>query len=98
MKYQDWKIKKEHNILKEFTKFLEKIEKIPEIKRIIPWRIDRQQKSTSDINVSYMYPTTSWLKYKMKKWATVQELFIICDSKDNEVVVEQILRIIKEVL
>jgi len=36
MKYQKGKIKMEHHHLKEFTKTLEHISKIDEVKRIIP--------------------------------------------------------------
>jgi hypothetical protein len=36
MKYQQGKIKMEHHHLKEFTKTLERISKIDEVKRIIP--------------------------------------------------------------
>jgi hypothetical protein len=44
MKYFDGKIKREHHILKEFDKILQKIAQIPEIQKIIPGRISRQQK------------------------------------------------------
>ena len=75
------KVKTEHTILKEFKSFLLEIEKNENIKRIIPGRIDRQQKSSSDLNFRITIPTISWLKCIMSKWATAQELFIICSQE-----------------
>jgi hypothetical protein len=93
MKYFDWKIKKEHHILKEFEKFLYEISKLPEIQKIIPWRIKRQQKWTSDFKISFSYYTNSWLKFLMKKWSTVQELFIVCDKQNKDIVKDKIIKI-----
>ena len=94
MKYFDWKIKKEHHIMKEFTKFLEKISKVEEIQKIIPWRISRQQKWTSQQKISFSYFTISWLKLKLKKWATAQEIFIVCNDSDKTKIKEKINKII----
>lgn len=96
MKYFDWKIKREHHILKEFEKFLYYISKLSYIKKIIPWRIKRQQKWTSDLNISFSYYTNSWLKFLMKKWWTVQELFIVCWKEYRELVKDYILKCYKE--
>ena len=90
MKYQKWKIKTEHHVLKEFKAFLEKLETIEDIKRIIPWRISRQQKWTWKMFVSFSYYTKSWLKYKIKKWATAQELFIVCENNKKKIVKDKI--------
>ncbi len=80
MKYQQGKIKREHHTLKEFDAILKQLEKIPQIKRLIPWRISRQQKGTSDHVFSIQYETPSWWKCLMKKGGTVQELFVIGDD------------------
>lgn len=72
------KVKTEHTILKEFHKFLQQIEKIPEIQRIIPGRIDRIQSGKSDVNINFSYITPSGLKYNMCKGSTAQEIFVIC--------------------
>jgi len=94
MKHFKWKIKKEHHILKEFEKILDNISQIDEIQKIIPWRISRQQKWTSKCIISFSYFTTSWLKYNLKKGSTAQELFIVCNKKNNNIVKEEINKII----
>ncbi len=86
MKYDIWKIKSEHHSLKEFSKDLINIAKIPKIQRIIPGRISRQQKWSSMKSLSFSYYTYSWLKLIMKKWATAQEIFVICSQKDRDIV------------
>ena len=74
------KVKLEHHILPDFAKFLFELEKNPRINRIIPWRISRQQKWSSEIRFRVTIPTVSGLKCIMSKWATAQELFVICDE------------------
>lgn len=96
MKYNTWKIKTEHNILPEFIKTLEKIQKIDEIKRIIPWRIYRKQKWSSHKILSFSYYTDSWIKYIAKKWWTAQEIFIICQNEQKENIYKKINNIISE--
>ncbi len=88
MKYFDWKIKKEHHILKEFEKELEEISKIDLVQKIIPGRISRQQKSSSHKTMSFSYFTNSGLKLKIKKWATAQEVFLVCKREDKEKLLE----------
>lgn len=90
MKYHKGKIKKEHNILEEFKKFLNEIQNIKEIKRIIPWRINRKQKWSSDTRLHFSYNTHTGLKYKMSKGWTSQELFIICPQNNQDVVKDKI--------
>lgn len=96
MKYFNWKIKREHHILKEFEKFLQKIASLPEIQKIIPWRIKRQQKWTSQLRLSFSYETNSGLKFLMKKGSTAQELFIIVDRQYRQAVKDKILSIFEE--
>ena len=98
MKYQHWKIKKEHHILKEFDKFLTDLEKFIIVKRIIPWRISRQQKWTSQKIVSFSYFTNSWIKLNLKKWSTVQELFVICDEKDKTQLFEMLNKLFESII
>lgn len=78
MKSSFKKVKTEHTILPEFYRFLQKIEALEEVQRLIPGRIQRQQKSSSALRFSISYPTHTGLKAKMSKGATSQELFIIC--------------------
>lgn len=80
MKHDQGKIKKEHHTLKEFEAFLQNLQKLPEVKRIIPGRISRQQKGSSHTAITISYPTESGIKCIMKKGSTAQELFIVCDS------------------
>ena len=91
------KVKTEHTILSEFHPLLRKIEKLDQIQRIIPWRIMRQQKGSSDLRFSISYQTTSGLKAKMSKGSTSQELFIIC-QKGTEAETETLINNIRSTL
>ena len=82
------KTKTEHHILPEFHKLIVEIEKQALICRIIPGRISRQQKWSSEMRFKVSYPTTSGIKCIMSKGATAQELFIVCNDKDTEVITE----------
>lgn len=79
------KVKTIHHILADFHKPLLAIEKCSAISRIIPGRISRQQKWSSGLSLKISYFTPSGLKCLMTKWATAQELFVICpeDMKDT---------------
>lgn len=91
------KVKTEHTILSEFHPLLKKIENLDQIQRIIPWRIMRQQKGSSDLRFSISYQTTSGLKAKMSKGSTSQELFIIC-QKGTEAEAETLINNIRSTL
>lgn len=90
------KVKTEHHILKEFHKFLLEIEKIPQIQRIIPWRIVREQSWRSGQRINFSYPTSTGLKYKLCKGSTAQELFIIVEQGTDTLVQETIEIVIKK--
>ena len=77
------KVKTEHTIRDEFYNILLKIEKNPAIIRIIPGRISRQQKWSSELRFRVSYQTESWIKCIMSKWATAQELFIVCNDENT---------------
>lgn len=91
------KVKTEHTILSEFHPLLRKIENLDQIQRIIPWRIMRQQKGSSDLRFSISYQTTSGLKAKMSKGSTSQELFIIC-QKGTEAEAKMLINNIRSTL
>lgn len=97
MKFGFKKVKTEHTILSEFHPLLRKIENLDQIQRIIPWRIMRQQKGSSDLRFSISYQTTSGLKAKMSKGSTSQELFIIC-QKGTEAEAEMLINNIRSTL
>ncbi|GHV22229.1 hypothetical protein FACS1894176_01110 [Bacteroidia bacterium] len=78
------KVKTEHHILPEFHSFLLEIEKLPEIARLIPGRISRQQKGSSDTRFSVSYLTPTGMKCIMAKGSTAQELFVVCKEKARE--------------
>lgn len=82
------KTKNEHHILPEFHKMLLEIEKHPLISRIIPGRISRQQKWSSQLHFKISYDTTSGIKCIMSKGATAQELFLVCNDQDKETITE----------
>lgn len=84
------KVKTEHHILTEFKKFLFIIEKDPIIHRIIPGRINRQQKWSSDIGFKISYPTSSGLKCIMCKWSTAQEVFFVCAAEETELLSQKL--------
>jgi hypothetical protein len=84
------KVKTEHHILPEFHGFLLEIEKYPEITRIIPWRISRQQKGSSERRFRVSYLTPTGLKCIMSKGSTAQELFIVCKEEVREEVKQQL--------
>lgn len=92
------KVKTEHHILPDFQKLLLEIEKDPNIIRIIPGRIYRKQKWSSELRFRITIPTDSGFKCIMSKWATAQELFVICDQKDVELVQKHIENKVKTVL
>jgi len=87
------KTKTEHHILSEFHKYILEIEKNKLISRIIPWRISRQQKWSSQMRFKISYNTSSGIKCIINKWATAQELFIICNEKDTEIILEYLNQI-----
>ncbi len=89
------KVKTEHHILTDLHKILIDIEKHPAISRIIPGRISRQQKWSSKLTFKISYPTTSGIKCIMCKWATAQELFVICDKQSLQKVEDFIQQTIK---
>ncbi|MFA6256515.1 MAG: DUF2103 domain-containing protein [Candidatus Absconditabacterales bacterium] len=82
------KTKTEHHILPEFHTLIREIEKHSLINRIIPGRISRQQKGSSEMRFKVSYPTASGIKCIISKGATAQELFIVCNDKDTEVITE----------
>lgn len=90
MKYQKWKIKREHHILKEFESVLWRMESIKQVKRIIPWRIQNSANSSSHTWVNFSYKTHSWLKFKLNNWWSSQECFVICSPEDAQVIVEKV--------
>lgn len=51
----------------EFHAWLRTIEQHPNIQRIIPGRIARQQSGRAELRVNYSYATVTGLKYKMCK-------------------------------
>lgn len=87
------KVKTEHHILSEFHAFLAKIEEFEEIHRMIPGRISRQQKGSSQLRFRISYPTASGLKCTMSKGSTAQELFIICAGEDIPRLQEKLLQV-----
>lgn len=67
MKISFKKVKTEHTILSEFLPFLRELEAIEGIQRMIPGRIMRKQKGSSDLRFTISYPTSTGLKAKMSK-------------------------------
>lgn len=83
MKIKFKKVKTEHTIMTEFIKILLEIEKNDMIDRIIPGRISRQQKWSSQLRFRVSYQTESGIKCIMSKWASAQELFLICNDENK---------------
>lgn len=76
------KVKTEHTILSDFIPFLKRLESEEWIQRMIPGRIARQQKGSSELRFSVSLPTPTGRKAKMSKGATSQELFIITRKQE----------------
>lgn len=89
------KIKQEHTIMDEFHPFLEEIARIPEIQRIIPGRIHRKQSWSSTLRITYSYLTITWLKYKLSKGSTSQELFVVGEKSNWEEIIGKIEAVIR---
>jgi hypothetical protein len=53
------KVKTDHHILKEFFGFLTLVESHPDIQRIVPGIINRQQKGSSALRLHFSYETAS---------------------------------------
>lgn len=98
MKTRFQKVKTEHHIIPEFAKLLLEIEKNPDISRIIPGRISRQQKGSSQMRFRITIPTNSGFKCIMSKWATAQELFVVCDLKKSDEIKNTIQELVREFL
>lgn len=90
------KVKTTHHILKEFHWFLKEIEKLPDIQRIIPWRIVREQSWRSGQRINFSYLTATGLKYKLCKWSTAQEIFVIVKQGTEQMVQDSIAMISKK--
>jgi hypothetical protein len=93
MRIKFQKVKTEHHIINEFAKFLLEVEKNTDIIRIIPGRISRQQKGSSKMRFRVTTPTQTGIKCIMSKWATAQELFVICEEKNIDKVSNEIEKI-----
>lgn len=91
MKLFSKKVKTEHTILSDFQPFLLRLEQEVWIQRMIPGRIQRQQKGSSELRFSVSTPTVTGRKAKMSKGATSQELFIITlPSPEIQVRIQQL--------
>ena len=87
-KYRDQKIKKEHTIIEEIQPFLEEIASIPEVKSIIPGRINRRSGSGMEAYLQLKYNTASGLKMIGKTSSSLQEVFVVADQ--TQVVIKKI--------
>jgi hypothetical protein len=85
-KYRSNKIKKEHTIIEDILPLLESISVFPEIKSIIPGRIN--QRSSSSGLKAYLqikYNTRSGLKLLAKNSSSVQEVFVVTSDADTTI-------------
>lgn len=85
-KYRSNKIKKEHTIIEDILPLLESISIFPEIKSIIPGRIN--QRSSSSGLKAYLqikYNTSSGLKLLAKNSSSVQEVFVVTTDSDKTI-------------
>ncbi|MCS6983105.1 MAG: DUF2103 domain-containing protein [Candidatus Absconditabacterales bacterium] len=78
-----------HTILPEFHNFLRHFEIADCIARIIPARIARKQKGSSERRVTLQYNTPSGWKLLCKKGSTAQEMFVICHQGTEKEFVER---------
>jgi len=72
------------------------IEKHPLIRKIIPGRISRQQKWSSEKRFRISYATPSGVKCIMSQWATAQELFIVCPQEHKDEIKNHLKEVLKK--
>lgn len=84
--------------MREFWWFLLLVEKIVQVQRIIPGRIQRNQSWSSALRISFSYTTITGLKYNVCKGGTGQELFIIIEKGSQDLVIREIEKIIANIL
>ena len=84
MKYRKKGIKKEHHIIEDGEKELEKLIKEGLVKSIIPGRIKTTPKGRpGKVRLTYQYDTEAGAKLLLKKGSTVQEVFVITDKREQ---------------
>ncbi len=84
MKYRKKGIKKEHHIIEDGEKVLERLVKENLVKAIIPGRIKTTPKGRpGKVRITYQYDTQSGAKLLLKKGSTVQEVFVITNKRDQ---------------
>lgn len=76
------KIKMEHSVIKGLEKLLQKIEAWEEVRSIIPGRI-KPAKNSTHLHMTVQYITKTGIKCLAFSDGAVQEVFIVCSSKEE---------------
>lgn len=82
-KYRTNKIKKEHTIIEDIDELLEDVALLPEVKSIIPGRINRRSGSGIQPCLRIKYRTSSGYKLLAKNSSSLQEIFLVTDNPDH---------------
>lgn len=81
-KYRTNKIKREHTIIEDVQELLEDMALLPEVKSIIPGRINRRRGSGMKPRLRIKYRTSSGFKLLAKNSSSLQEIFLVTDEPD----------------
>ena len=79
-KHKTNKIKQEHTIIEDILPLLEDMSRHPDIKSIIPGRINRRSGSGVEPHLQIKYETSSGLKIQAKNSSSIQEIFVVTDN------------------
>ena len=82
-KHKNNKVKQEHTIIEDILPLLEGIGRHPEVKSIIPGRINRRSGSGVEPHLQIKYETSSGLKIQAKNSSSIQEVFVVTDDEDR---------------
>ena len=77
------KIKYEHHMIEGLRELLEELEKVQEIKSIIPARINQKKGTSRGTSLKIQYPTKTGLKCLAISRNSVQEVFIVTDKPEE---------------
>lgn len=82
-KHRKGKVKLEHHLLEGLEEYLEKLSGLSCVKSIIPGRIARQNAGRGSKGLFLKYRTSSGFKLLYKSGTSVQEVFVVCEDKED---------------
>lgn len=86
------KIKYEHGMIQGLREFLESLQKIEDIKSMIPGEIKPVKKVSSQLMIRRVTPTPTGLKALMHSGGAVQEVFFVGDENTLKVILDPFMK------